>query len=654
MPRRRRRTHDQSFYWRFFTPISLLALLAGGVIILLVTFFAVRDSGIQGRIASASVVSVNALRSVPETAFTSIEEPAPGTFDLVREQIASYERVHRVRFWTPDGRVVFDSLNAPSAFPDTAQLDQAVIQGRGAAQIKRDVVNNNEQYIVDIYLPAMYDDRTVGAVEVTLDYETTRAMNHHTLIQTGSVVAFINFLVWATLISSVARRTKAQHHNSRRNALLALHDELTGLPNRRYFTDRLTDDIDHAVRKGGTLALLLLDMDRFKDINDSLGHDVGDDLLRQAAARLSNGVRDPEGDTVARLGGDEFAVILPDLPSVQAAEAVARRLRDTFTSPFILAGMPIHVNISIGVAAIPDHAQNRTELMRLADVAMYTAKTNRTGVAVYATEDDDSSQLRLQVQSDLRAAIDDDTSLILYYQPQVNLLTGDVIGYEALVRWVHPEHGIIPPSVFVPLAEQTDLIVPLSQKIMHLAAAQIARWRNEGHHVPVSVNLSAHDITDPEIVSRVRAVLDEHAIPAHLFQIEITETAVMTKPSLARRNLAALRDMGITLAIDDYGVGTTTIAQMRDWPVSIIKIDRAFVADLSDATPDSSSWQLIRAIFQMACIFNLDVIAEGVETADVARALRTIGVQHGQGYLWSPPRTPAEITPLLAVALADA
>jgi diguanylate cyclase (GGDEF)-like protein len=445
--------------------------------------------------------------------------------------------------------------------------------------------------------------------------------------------------VWLLLFRTVRTFSRRLQANALENARLALLDSLTGLPNRRLLVDRLDRAVADADLAGTGVGLIMLDVDRFKDINDSLGHDMGDRLLEQVARRLEESLRGD--DLVARLGGDEFAVLLPNIPSVEDARRLAERVRHVFVLPFALGELELHVETSVGVACLPEHAHDSSTLMRKADVAMYTAKVHRLGVAVYSPDEDDSSPARLVLLGDLHRAIERPDELLLHYQPKIELASGRTVGVEALMRWRHPTRGMLAPNLFIPLAEQTGLIVSLTRFALAAAVEQIAEWRAEGRSVPVAVNLSAHNLTSLDVAEQIEALLLTHDVPASLLEVEITETALVADPSRIVPVLERLQSVGVRVAIDDFGIGNTSISQLRDLPVSQLKIDRLFVQDLALGGGKPGSELLVRAMVDLAHSFGLTVVAEGVEDEATARRLVELDVDQAQGFLYSPA-VPAE------------
>jgi diguanylate cyclase (GGDEF)-like protein len=630
---------------RYFAVVSVLAMLALGVALVWVTGNVMRDQAQRDGIALARSIESYASSSVPEEAFT-IGVLAPEQAAAVSEQVAGFRELRRLRLWTVDSTLLYDSQADATGFPDGERLDAAVRQREPDAQVVTEVrgeeFGGSESTLLDVYVPVQHDGVVVGAAEVMLDYQgTTDAVTSATRTVT-LVVAGGLALLWLLLFRTVWNASRRLQSSALENARLALLDSLTGLPNRRMLGDKLERSIADAEAAGTIVGLALLDVDRFKDINDSLGHDRGDELLEQVAQRLRGALR--EQDMVARLGGDEFAIVLTDVRSVADADAAARRVRQLFVPPFMLGDLALHVDTSIGVACLPDHADDASSLMRMADVAMYTAKTHRLGVSVYSPEEDDSSPARLVLLGDLHRALGVDDELELHYQPKIDLRTGRTVGLEALMRWRHPTRGMLPPDLFVPLAEQSGLIHDLTRYALRVAVAQLAAWRAQGDPVPVAVNLSAHDVTSHAVVEVIEDLLARHDVPPALLEVEITETALVSDPSRVVPVLQRLGDAGVRVSIDDFGIGNTSISQLRDLPVHGLKIDRLFVADLTTRGGEGSE-VIVKAMVDLAHSFGLQVVAEGVEDTTTAELLRRLTVDQAQGYLYSPAVAPDRLRP---------
>lgn len=418
---------------------------------------------------------------------------------------------------------------------------------------------------------------------------------------------------------------------------LAYRDTLTALPNRAMYSERLDQELATAAPLNLPVAVLLMDLDHFKDVNDSLGHPIGDMLLCEVATRLQS-VVGTSTDTVARLGGDEFAVLLPGSTAMDA-EYVAGEMLQVLEAPMTLSGHVADVRASIGVAVYPEHGKESATLLRRADIAMYEAKRKNLGVAMWDERLDQHSGERLTLMSDLRQAVDAD-ELTLLYQPKVSLTAGGEYFVEALVRWRHPTRGIVSPLEFIPFAEQTGYIRAITQWVLEHAVKQCAAWRAEGLPMNVSVNLSARDLMDPELSERFHAMLEQSFCAARWFTLEITESAILDDPSHAIGNMKRLHALGCRLAIDDYGTGYSSLAYLRHLPVDELKIDKTFVMGMAR---DPSDGVIVRSTIDLAHNMGLAVVAEGVEDEDTLEELRALRCDLVQGYWLSRPLEHAEI-----------
>jgi diguanylate cyclase (GGDEF)-like protein len=418
---------------------------------------------------------------------------------------------------------------------------------------------------------------------------------------------------------------------------LAYRDGLTALPNRALYAERLDQELATAAPLSLPVAVLLMDLDHFKDVNDSLGHPIGDMLLCEVAARLQRVVGN-SADTVARLGGDEFAVLLPGSTAMDA-EYVAGEMLQALVAPMTLDGHMVDVRASIGVAVYPEHGHESATLLRRADIAMYEAKRKSLGVVVWDERLDQHSGERLTLMSDLRQAVDND-ELALVYQPKVALAGSGEYCVEALVRWRHPERGVISPLEFIPFAEQTGYIRAITQRVLARAIAQCATWRADGLPMHVSVNLSPRDLMDPELAERFCAMLEQHFCAARWFTFEITESAILDDPAHAIGNLKRLNALGCRLAIDDYGTGYSSLAYLRHLPVHELKIDKTFVMGMAR---DASDAVIVRSTVDLAHAMGLAVVAEGVEDEATFDQLRALRCDFVQGYWLSRPLEHAEV-----------
>jgi len=415
-------------------------------------------------------------------------------------------------------------------------------------------------------------------------------------------------------------------------------DALTGLANRRRFMRRLEHVADAGASERPPVALLLIDLDHFKELNDALGHQAGDRLLEQVGPRLEAAV--PAADVLARLGGDEFAILVPAGPAAQAAIAAAAAVRAALEEPFVLSDLSLHVEASIGIAVFPDHGTDGAMLLRRADIAMYRAKAARSGVEIYAAGGDEHGRDRLVLAGELREAIGN-RELVLHYQPKADLQTGQVVGVEALVRWQHPERGLLGPDVFIPIAEQTEIIRPLTEYVLIHALAQCERWRQDGLDLTVAVNISVNNLLDARFAERVKALVDDSGTAPSRLTLEITESVIMADPVRALDVLARLGEIGVGLSLDDFGTGYSSLALLKRLPVQELKIDRSFVMSMA---ADGNDAAIVRLAVQLAHNLGLHIVAEGVETAGAWGQLTEMGCQHAQGYYLSRPLPADELT----------
>ncbi|HLJ67795.1 MAG TPA: EAL domain-containing protein [Chloroflexota bacterium] len=433
-------------------------------------------------------------------------------------------------------------------------------------------------------------------------------------------------------VQGIARDVRARRRLEERLRFQALNDPLTGLGSRTLLQERLEEMLLRARNLHEPVALLLMDLDRFKEVNDTFGHHYGDAMLRQLGARLMQVVR--KCDTIARLGGDEFAAILPGTDA-RGAIAVADKLLATLVDPFAVEGYHLSVSGSVGIALFPSHGMEATTLLRLADVAMYNAKRARSGYAVYDVEQDQYSPDRLTLVGDLRHAIEHG-ELVLHYQPMVDLRTGETSRVEALVRWNHPVRGLVPPFQFVSLAEETGLIEPLTLWVAREAFRQCYTWRKARRNITVSINLSAQSLYDPLLVDFLSRRMRESGVSPAWLEVEITESAIMVDSSRSRDLLHRLHAMGVSISIDDFGTGYSSLAYLKELPVDEIKIDRSFVSGMPTDVNDAV---IVRSVIDLGHNLGLDVVAEGVEDQHALRMLTDMGCDRAQGFYLGPPMT---------------
>jgi diguanylate cyclase (GGDEF)-like protein len=466
-------------------------------------------------------------------------------------------------------------------------------------------------------LTVIHDDQNVYLDQVRQRNRRLRLAETLTLILDAALLAFCSLLLLAH-----QRRMERQAESSSHQAL---HDGLTGIPNRVLLQDRLTMALRDADRTQETSALLLLDLDRFKEVNDTLGHHYGDLLLCEVARRLTSVVR--EGDTVARLGGDEFAILLRRVPGVNEVLVIAERALEALRGPADLQGQIVMIGGSIGVVISPDHSTDAGELFRFADIAMYEAKRRSAGVLLYQPASATLTPARVIAASELAAAIEAG-QLVLHYQPKLHLQTGRVIGMEALVRWQHPERGLLFPDAFIPLAEQSDLILSLTDKVLNLALAEQRGWAERGWGLTVAVNVGVRSLLVHDLAERITEALARHGSEPSDLVLEITESAFIADISRAIDLLGKLRDLGVRISIDDFGTGYSSMTYLQALPADELKIDRGFVG----TNKGSRSEAILRATLQLGHSLGLYVTAEGVEDEETLTMLTQMGCDLAQGY----------------------
>jgi diguanylate cyclase (GGDEF)-like protein len=629
-----------------FAIVSLLTLSALGVSLVLLVSQLIRQQAVDEAARTASAYATAGIEQQVSGPEWTTERLSQGTLDDLnalkdpdKTGVRLDDTLLKIRLWSlGSGQLLFDSdkNGAASGFPDGARLDSAK-RGVPAAALVTEVdgkahggsdVGSEARTVMDVYVPAKADGAVKGVIEVVLNYDQTAAATADAIRQVSFLVLGGLVLVWLLLFRNVRNASKRLRQSAVENARLALLDPLTGMPNRRLLSERLERAVDLAAVEDNHVGLLLLDIDRFKEINDSLGHDRGDQLLITVSERLQEVVR--ETDTVARLGGDEFAVLLPTVRGVDDASTLAERVLGVFAEPYDIDGLTLHVEASLGLALLPDHADDVTALMKRADVAMYAAKAARRGMSVYSAAGDLSSPAKLVLLGDLRQALDAEDQLSISYQPKLDLQTGEVCGLEALLRWNHPVRGAISPVEFIPLAEQTGLIHSLTHRVLELVLIQLQQWRAGGWDVQVAVNLSALNLAEPDLEERISSMLAKYGVPASLLEFEITESAILADPERAAGTLSRIAAMGSTIALDDFGTGNTSLSQLRDLPIDTLKIDRTFITDLS-----KDGELLVKVVNDLAHQFHMVVVAEGVEEQDIAVRLRELGCDRAQGFLYA-------------------
>ena len=563
--------------------------------------------------------------------------------------VASTAGLRSLRVWGLDGQLRYasDRRAEGTRVPVGARL-RGAYAGRVTSSLRatRDPEGRDGvQQVLEVHVPlrAGSSADVVGAIALTLPYDAaaqrTSASSRRILgVLVAGLVALWGGLCWLSLlVTRTLRRRAAQAHG------LAVTDELTGLPNRR----ALLTALDEAFAAPRPVALLLLDLDRFKEVNDTLGHHVGDALLRLVGARLVDHVG--SAGTVVRLGGDEFAVLLPGVTAADDAAAVSARLVAALEQPFALSEMLLGIGTSIGVALAPSDAGTAAELLQRADVAMYVAKARSGGTAVYDPSADQHSPDRLALLSELRTGLADG-ELWLAYQPIWDLQTsGRCVAVEALLRWDSPRRGAVPPSDFVPLCEHSSLVRDLTQFVLDEALRQCRAWEDAGTRLNLAVNLSASNLGEADLPELLAGLLAEHRIGHDRLVVEITESAVIPDPEGAATVLRRLVDLGLEVALDDFGTGWSSMSRLLQLPLAALKVDRSFVADL----PDGPGAAIVHATTGLAHDLGLFVVAEGIETVEQLSHIVRLGCDIGQGYWLSPPLPASEVPAAALRTISD-
>jgi diguanylate cyclase (GGDEF)-like protein len=494
---------------------------------------------------------------------------------------------------------------------------------------------------VHVPLRAQPGGPPTGTAEVWIPYAgIARQVQEHTRSLYYAIGIGL-FLVWLSIVGVVAGASQRLRRQAAEKEEQALSDDLTGLPNRTMFASLVERQITSNLRRKKMGVVMLMDLDRFKDVNDTLGHHNGDLLLQRIGSRLHSVLR--ENETVARLGGDEFAVLLPDVPDRQAVVPVVRRVLKVLEEPVVVGGLALQCEGSVGIAVFPEHGRTVDSVMRAADVAMYMSKENRSGYEFYDAKRHEHRHDagRLALIGELRRAMDE-TELVLYYQPKVDMKTGRVEGVEALARWHHPERGLLSPDEFIPLAERSNLLRPMTLYLLDSAMRQANAWRTRGIDVSVSVNLSMQNLIDMRLPNDLARLLTSWRLPPGSLELEITESTIMADHRRATAILTRLSKMGVALSIDDFGTGYSSLAYLQNLPVDFIKIDKSFCISMAEG--DDGNATIVQSTIDLGHNLGLKVVAEGVETADAYKTLADLGCDYAQGFFLSRPLAPDRAT----------
>ena len=638
--------------------IGMFALLSGAAITVLGLALAQIESvhdradAMDHAVASAQLLAQVGLQPHIDRADlqTGLPPSAVAALDDAFQAGLADGRLTRIKLWSPSGQVLYSDQHEliGQTFPISADLQEG-LDGELTAEVSdlsnaENVSERQFGQLLEVYVPLEFDGEHVGSFELYVPWAPIAAEIRANSNRLYLVLAAGLLLLWGVLfriiVQTSARMRRDREELARRadeNRRLAMHDHLTGLPNRLLVQDRATQAIAAAARDRTGVGVMILDLHRFKEVNDTLGHDRGDELLQRVGSRLQGALR--AADTVARLGGDEFGILIAGLDSEPEAEEVARKLTGALDASFELAELEIALGGSIGIARYPGDGAEPETLLRHAEVAMYIAKAARDPFQLYAAEQDTYSTDRLALVAELRRAIDEG-ELSLAYQPKVDLERSAVVGMEALARWEHPTRGPIFPDTFIPIAEHSGLIRRLTSYVLRVAIQQLAEWRATGLDLPVSVNLSVRDLLDPSIVTEIRELLAASDVPADRLFLEITESSMMDQPERALATLGALADIGVGLSIDDFGTGYSSLAYLQRLPVRELKIDRSFVMHVVTSGGDA---EIVRSTIDLGHNLGLSIVAEGVEDEAAMAFLLEVGCDVAQGYYIAKPMRAADV-----------
>jgi diguanylate cyclase (GGDEF)-like protein len=640
---------------RKFTLLSFVCFAALGVALTQLLAHQIHQRALSSTVASAQLLADTIGRTAlePRDLEHGVSPRRAHALDVAIAQARAQGRIVRVKVWSRTGRIVYSDDRAAIGRHFAVEDDlRGAFAGIPFVDISsgKDPEQRGERRfgkLLEAYVPLRFAPGAppAGAFEIYLPYAPVAQASAsdvrvvYLLVAGGLAVLYV---LLYRIVARASRRLRRQAAESRR---LALHDPLTGLPNRRALYARLERLLEASAGGGERTALLLADLDGFKELNDTLGHQAGDAVLAQLGPRLDAAL--PQVELLARIGGDEFAVLASVTRTGPEARQIAERFRTALLEPFVVDGISLAVQASIGIAYFPEDGQDADALMRRADVAMYEAKALQSGWLEYESARDEHSRARLALAGELRRAISDG-ELVVHYQPKADLQSGSVTSVEALVRWQHPELGLLPPAEFVPMAEQTDLIRPLALYVLDAAMAQAREWEELGLDLSVAVNLAMPNLLDVRLPDDVAAMLAKHRLAPGRVILEITENVMMADPVRTAEVLTRLRDLGTRLSLDDFGTGHSSLAYLKQLSVDELKIDRSFVHDMRD---DEQSTAIVRSTIELAHAMGLSVVAEGVEDADTLFALKEMGADVAQGFYLSRPVPPVEILAMLQHAL---
>jgi len=542
-----------------------------------------------------------------------------------------------LELYSRDGHVTYSTTRSQvgTVPTDAAKARSTLVDGNVAKSVE--MMGGRKVLKVFVPVPFIGSDEPAGVLALAQDYQPITQAGRKGLLPVIGVLQLVLLTLYVSLFPLLRRVTAALRGQVEQIEKLALYDALTGLANRRLFHDRLEQAFLAAQRTGTGFALMLLDLDRFKEINDTLGHQTGDAVLEHFATRLKDVAR--ASDTVARLGGDEFALVLQGAQDSASALFVAERIRRALDDPFVIDGLTLELETSIGIAIFPRHGKDAEQLLKRADIALYASKDSHQPV-VYAAKHDQHSADGLGLVAQIRNAIENG-ELIVHYQPEVDLATGETHRVEALVRWEHPELGLLQPDAFIPLARQSALVRPITRFVLDAALGQCRAWQDLGINVGVAVNLAGRDLADSRLEEEVSEALRRWKLEPELLELEIPESAIMSERERIHKMLARLSERGVRVAVDDFGSGYASLSHFKQLPVDVLKVDKSFVQNIGTDEEDEA---IVRSTIDLAHSLGVAVVAEGVESEDVLQRLRALGCDLAQGFCLARPASAEDVT----------
>jgi diguanylate cyclase (GGDEF)-like protein len=655
LTRRLRRVAGRLSLTRKVALLSLLPMLALGLVLARVLQAQVVDRTLADATRSAAIIAHLGVQPklTPQSLRDGLSRPTIRALDRELSAPSVGRDLARIKVWNARHTVIYSedhTLIGRTLAPSDDLRDALLGHPHGAQLIDPSKGSETASEVglgelIEIYVPLRFaaSGPPAGAFEIYLSYRPVAAAVAADKRTIALLIAFGLALLWAILYRIVGRASRRLGRQADENYRLAREDALTGLANRTLFAEEAASAVRRAQWGGGSVAVLLIDLERFSAINNTLGSASGDEVLRLVAARLREDERDTEL-IVARIGGDEFGVLAPATATTGDALELASLLLARLESPILLEDVALDIEASVGVAVLGEHATSAEVLIQRADLALAHARSHGSRIEVYSPTFERSDASRLKLLGQVRGALAAG-EFVLHYQPQVDLRTRRVTGVEALVRWQHPELGLLAPAAFIELVEQTALIGPLTFNVLEQALAQSAAWRRRGIRLAMSVNLSARNLLDPELHARIAALLREHDLPPAGLVVEVTESSAMSDPERGVRTLQALRAMGLGVSIDDFGTGNASIEYLAGLPATELKIDRSFVTGILHSERDQA---IVRSTIDLARNLGLTVVAEGIEDEPTMEHLIAQGCDMGQGFHFGRPLPAEELTQWLS------